>query len=98
MKFCLQLDGRSAERLAHTEYCSNETLMHHVTGLDADIDSNMNPNNNIARAFNEEWDIDFIWSVNDGPVPWTKRGLKQRSSGQRIVLFRLFEKELEKIT
>ena len=65
---------RPTERLAHTEYCSNETLMHHVTGLDADINGNMNPNNNIARAFNEGWDIDFIWSANDGPVPWAERG------------------------
>ena len=52
---------RGAERLAHTEYCSNDALKEHVragTGL----------------GFDDAWEIDLVWSTNDGPVPWSERG------------------------
>lgn len=55
-------------RLAHTEYCSNYALVRAVTGRDPRTDGGA------WRAFHEAWDIDFLWSTNDGPVPWDQRG------------------------
>jgi hypothetical protein len=55
------LELRGGWRPGHTEYCSNEKLM---GGLDA----------HHVRAFNDAWDIDFIWHTNDGPAPWLERG------------------------
>ncbi len=55
-------------RPAHTEYCSNDALIRKVTGLDPKQDGSTH-----AR-FREEWDIDFIWTINDGPVGWGQRG------------------------
>jgi hypothetical protein len=51
---------KPTERLAHTEYCSHEDLINAVTGG--------------AGSFFERWQFDFIWSVNDGAVPWSQRG------------------------
>ena len=48
-------------RLAHTEYCSNEQLMKAVR-----CES--------GQAFEDAWELDLIWSNNDGPVPWAERG------------------------
>ena len=59
---------RPTDRLAHTEYCSNWALIRKVTGLDPKTDKNA------MRLFNDAWGIDFIWSTNDGPVPWQDRG------------------------
>ncbi len=56
------------DRLAHTEYCSNYALCRAVTGRDPRTDGDA------WRAFNDAWDVDFIWSTNDGPVGWEKRG------------------------
>jgi hypothetical protein len=53
------------ERLAHTEYCSNYALVRAVTGRDPVTDSGA------MRVFCDAWDIDLIWSVNDGPIPWS---------------------------
>ncbi|MCD6519623.1 MAG: hypothetical protein J7M05_06845 [Anaerolineae bacterium] len=58
---------RSTPRLAHTEYCSNAALKRVVTGLPDD-----DPNQ--EREFYRLWECDYIWSVNDGPEPWKKRG------------------------
>lgn len=52
---------KPTERLAHTEYCSNDPLVRAVAGGD-------------YRAFYDAWDLDFVWSTNDGPVPWAERG------------------------
>ena len=57
-----------AARLAHTEYCSNYALVRAVTGRDPRTDTDA------WQAFHEAWDIDFLWSTNDGPVPWEQRG------------------------
>jgi len=59
---------RPTPRLAHTEYCSNEPLIRHVTGRDPRTDPEA------GRLFNKEWELDLLWSVNDGPVPWSERG------------------------
>jgi hypothetical protein len=56
------------ERLAHTEYCSNYALIRAVTGLDPRTDGAA------FRAFNDAWDIDFIWNTNDGHVSWEAAG------------------------
>jgi len=58
----------TAERLAHTEYCSNYALVRAVTGRDPETDPDA------WREFYREWEIDFIWATNDGPVPWEERG------------------------
>ncbi len=54
-------------RLAHTEYCSHAALKRKVTGISK-------PGVKQDRAFMRTWDIDLIWSTNDGPVPWEERG------------------------
>lgn len=60
----LHLRG-GAGRLAHTEYCSNATLIKRVTGQESHW---------LTPAFCDAWEIDFIWSTNDGPIPWSRRG------------------------
>jgi len=57
-----------AERLAHTEYCSNYALVRTVTGRDPKADPGA------WREFYRAWEIDFLWTTNDGPVPWEERG------------------------
>ncbi|MBN2309923.1 MAG: hypothetical protein JXR94_13195 [Candidatus Hydrogenedentes bacterium] len=52
---------RPTPRLAHTEYCSNDPLKRAVAAES-------------GQSFEDAWDFDFIWSVNDGPVPWWERG------------------------
>ena len=49
---------RPTTRLAHTEYCSNDAIVRHI-GED---------------RFAEWMELDFAWSVNDGPVGWDERG------------------------
>lgn len=51
---------KPTERLAHTEYCSNDDLIQAVTGG--------------KESFRNRWQFDFIWSTHDGPVPWEQRG------------------------
>lgn len=58
----------SPERLAHTEYVSNYALVRAVTHRDPLTDDGA------MRAFNDAWDMDFLWGTNDGPVDWEKRG------------------------
>lgn len=57
-----------AERIAHTEYHSNYALIRAVTGKDPREDSSA------WREFNDAWELDFLWSTNDGPVDWAQRG------------------------
>lgn len=57
-----------AERIAHTEYHSNYALIRAVTGKDPREDGSA------WRDFNEAWQLDFLWSTNDGPVGWGERG------------------------
>ena len=57
-----------AERLAHTEYCSNYALVRAVTGRDPRTDDGA------WRAFQDAWEMDFLWKTDDGPVGWEKRG------------------------
>jgi hypothetical protein len=52
---------RATPRLAHTEYCSDDALMREVT-------------RGTGVSFNDAWELDFIWSTHDGPVPWGERG------------------------
>ncbi|MCE5259343.1 MAG: uroporphyrinogen decarboxylase family protein [Chloroflexi bacterium] len=61
------LNLRPTPRLAHTEYCDHEPLRRAVTGIDI-------PSVERERLFMEKWDYDFIWSTNEGPEPWEKRG------------------------
>lgn len=51
---------KPAARLAHTEYCSHAALIKRVTGRE---------NNGMTPEFCRAWELDFIWSVDDGPVP-----------------------------
>ena len=52
---------KPTERIAHTEYCSNADLVQAIT-------------TGSRKSFNDRWQFDFIWTVNDGPVPWSNRG------------------------
>jgi len=51
---------RPTPRLAHTEYCSNDALRRLLT--------------RDGRSFEDALETDFVWSTNDGPVPWNERG------------------------
>ncbi len=55
------LQLKPGPRLAHTEYCSNDALLRQITG-------------NGKRPVEDALDMDFIWSTNDGPRPWSERG------------------------
>ncbi len=71
MSYKLALDAINlipGERLGHTEYCSNYALVRAVTGLDPVSDDSA------WGKFHEAWDIDFLWSANDGPSRWHDRG------------------------
>jgi len=57
-----------SERLAHTEYCDHDVLVRTVTGLDPLRDGRA------VRMFNDAWQLDYLWTVNDGPIPWERRG------------------------
>jgi len=52
---------RPTERIAHTEYCSNDALIRALL-----------PDG--AGCLDDALDLDFIWCTNDGPVPWSERG------------------------
>ncbi len=51
---------RPTPRLAHTDYCTNAALKRALSAG--------------GRRFEDAWDMDFIWSINDGPVEWPERG------------------------
>ncbi len=85
MSYAIGLDTihlRATPRLAHTEYCSNDALFRalHVREAKAGPAEQTTsaateaPAGQTARTFAQAWDIDFCWSANDGPVPWSQRG------------------------
>jgi hypothetical protein len=55
-------------RVARTEYLDNFEIVRHVTGKDPRMDEDAN------RAFYDAIGIDFLWSTDEGPEPWSKRG------------------------
>lgn len=57
---CIHLRG--GPRLGHTEYCSNDALRRYIAAKDP------------AQGFEDALETDLIWSTNDGPVGWDKRG------------------------
>jgi hypothetical protein len=57
---------RPTPRLAHTEYVDSAPLIQAVTG---EVGCH-----SATRRFNDAWEIDLIWSTNDGPIPWAERG------------------------
>jgi len=66
---------REAPRLAHTEYCSNESLIRHVVGAEEPADGeDPDVTDEQMRQFYEAWQFDFLWRIDDGPVPWSERG------------------------
>ena len=58
---------RPTERVAHTEYCSNEDLMEAVCASASKAAGRV-------VSFDEAWELDLAWSTDDGPVPWAERG------------------------
>lgn len=52
---------RPTARLAHTEYCDHEPLMRQVRS-------------STGKSFEDAWEIDLMWSTDDGPVSWAERG------------------------
>lgn len=59
------------ERIGRTEYCDHPLLIKHITGLDP---NNPDQSWDAYRKFCEWVPYDFIWSTNDGPVPWCELG------------------------
>lgn len=59
------------DKVPHTEYCSNWELIRTLTGLDPAKPEEAAAAN---KAFYERAGLDFMWSTNDGPVPWERRG------------------------
>lgn len=59
---------KPTERLAHTEYCDSDAIVRAVTGLDPLKDWRAH------RRFNDAWQLDYLWTTNDGPVHWSERG------------------------
>jgi hypothetical protein len=62
------LNLQMTERVARTEYNDNWEIVRHVTGRDPREDWTAN------RAFNDAIHLDYLWTINDGPVPWAQRG------------------------
>ncbi|MEI8195184.1 MAG: uroporphyrinogen decarboxylase family protein, partial [Phycisphaerae bacterium] len=73
---------RPTPRLAHTDYCSNDALMRHLEANPSALGPSEQQTTAApggggakqARPFADAWEMDFIWSINDGPVEWSKRG------------------------
>ncbi|NIA15040.1 MAG: hypothetical protein GWP08_13285 [Nitrospiraceae bacterium] len=64
MSYAIGIDTlrlRPTERIAHTDYCSNDALRRHLTATP-------------GVRFEDALGLDFIWSTDDGPVPWEERG------------------------
>ena len=64
MSYAIGMDTlrlRPTERIAHTEYCSNDALRRRLTATP-------------GLRFEDALGLDFVWSTNDGPVPWKERG------------------------
>ena len=52
---------KPTERLAHTEYCDHTPLIQKVC-------------NECNCSFEDAWDMDFRWHIDDGPGLWSERG------------------------
>ncbi|HOF89718.1 MAG TPA: uroporphyrinogen decarboxylase family protein, partial [Armatimonadota bacterium] len=62
------LNMQWTERVARTEYNDNWEIVRHLTGKDPREDPSA------YQAFNDAIHLDYLWAVNDGPVPWSTRG------------------------
>jgi hypothetical protein len=65
--------------LGHTEYCSNDALKRALNVRGARLGPAEQTFGKAALVddrplFEDVWEIDLIWSTNDGPVPWSRRG------------------------
>ena len=58
---------RPTPRLAHTEYCSNEAIVRHIGG-------GRQEDPEVQQKFHDWFQLDFVWTCNDGPVGWGQRG------------------------
>ena len=59
------------ETIPHTEYVDHWEVVRHFTGLDP---ADPELRDEAFRRFYKAVDYDLLWSTNDGPVPWQKRG------------------------
>jgi len=55
-------------RVARTEYNDNWEIVRHFTGKDPRADPTA------TKEFNDAIHLDYLWSVNDGPISWGERG------------------------
>ncbi len=62
------LNLRWTERVARTEYNDNWEIVRHYTGKDPQKDGSA------WKEFNDAIHLDYMWNVNDGPLPWSERG------------------------
>ncbi|MHB9130656.1 MAG: uroporphyrinogen decarboxylase family protein [Armatimonadota bacterium] len=62
------LNMQWTERVARTEYMDNWEVISYFSGKDPQKDPSA------YRDFSNKVHLDFNWCINDGPVPWGKRG------------------------
>ncbi len=62
------LNLQMTERVAHTEYNDHWEFVRYITGKDPLKDPSA------WQEFNDLLDLDYQWTVNDGPEPWGTRG------------------------
>lgn len=62
------LNLQMTERVARTEYTDSWEIVRHYSGLDPRKD------NAAWRGYQDAVHLDYLWTVNDGPVPWSTRG------------------------
>jgi len=56
------------DRVAHTEYNDNDELVRYYSGKDPRRDPTT------VAEFYKAIDLDYLWTTNDGPMPWSARG------------------------
>jgi hypothetical protein len=62
------LNMQWTERVARTEYNDNWEIVRYLTGKDPRTDATA------FKDFVDKIHLDYLWAINDGPVPWNKRG------------------------
>ncbi len=62
------LNMQRTERVARTEYNDNWEIVRYFTGKDPREDATA------YKDFNDTIHLDYLWAINDGPIPWSKRG------------------------
>ena len=62
------LNMQWTERVARTEYNDNYEIVRHFTGKDPVKDPTAH------RDFADAVGLDYLWTVDDGPLPWSDRG------------------------